>query len=481
MTFMASEMILVVDDDSSVRRVLQMQLSEAGYRVELASTGEEARRILLEHHPKLLITDLKMPDLDGIDLLRSISQDEIETTVIIITAFGSIETAVEAMRLGAYDYITKPIDYDALLLAVHRATERQNLIDEVRNLRSALDRRYGFENIIGHSKSLLRVLDMASRVAQHDTTVLINGETGTGKELLARAIHHNSRRRNQPFVTINCGAIPRDLIEAELFGFSRGAFTGAHVNKPGRVEMADGGVLFLDEIGELPLESQVKLLRLIQHGEIERIGSTESKVINVRIIAATHRNLNAMVEDGAFREDLFYRLAVIPLHLPPLRERKEDIPEIAEHLFRKAKERHGMPNLRIAPSIVSRLGAYSWPGNIRELENVVERLLVLSNGEQITEDELPEVLQQAPHARPGTPLLLELPEEGVSLEAIERELLLRALEKAAGNQTQAARYLDISRRTFIYRMEKHGLRQDEGEGNKTASPASGGDRERDLD
>ena len=248
--------------------------------------------------PKLLITDLRMPDLDGLELLRRIADDQIQTTVIIITAFGTIETAVQAMRLGAYDYVTKPIDYEALLLAVHRAMERQSLIDEVRNLRSALDRRYGFESIIGHSKSLLTVLEKASRVAQHDTTVLINGETGTGKELLARAIHHNSRRRNQPFVTINCGAIPKELIEAELFGFARGAFTGANANKPGKVEMADGGTLFLDEIGELPLEAQVKLLRLIQHGEIERVGATTIKVINVRIIAATHRNLSAMVEDG---------------------------------------------------------------------------------------------------------------------------------------------------------------------------------------
>jgi two-component system NtrC family response regulator len=458
---MANDLILIVDDDSSVRRVLQMQLSEAGYRVELAATGAEAHRILLELHPKLIITDLRMPELDGIELLRSIHDDEIQTTVIMITAFGSIETAVHAMRLGAYDYITKPIDYEALLLAVHRAMERQNLIDEVRNLRSALDLRYGFESIIGHSKSLLRVLEMASRVAQHDTTVLINGETGTGKELLARAIHHNSRRRNQPFVTINCGAIPRELIEAELFGFSRGAFTGAHTNKLGKVEMAEGGTLFLDEIGELPLESQVKLLRLIQHGEVERVGSTGAKVINVRILAATHRNLAAMAEDGTFREDLFYRLAVVPLYLPPLRERKADIPELAEHLFQKAKERHGLQHLRISSSVLGRLAAYRWPGNIRELENVIERMLVLSNGDRITEEDLPEALQQEVGAPANGRLLLELPDEGVSLEAIERELLLRALEKASGNQTQAARYLDISRRTFIYRMEKHGLRAED--------------------
>jgi two-component system NtrC family response regulator len=441
---------------------MQMQLSEAGYHVQLAATGGEALRILADSLPKLVITDLRMPDLDGIELLRRMSEDEIHATVIMITAFGSIETAVQAMRLGAYDYVTKPIDYDALLAAVHRAMERQNLIDEVRNLRSAIDRRYGFENIIGHSKSLLRVLEQAARVAQHDSTVLIQGETGTGKELLARAIHYNSRRRSQPFVTINCGAIPRDLIEAELFGYARGAFTGAHANKPGKVESADGGTLFLDEIGELPLESQVKLLRLIQQGEIERVGSTTFRRINVRIVAATNRNLSAMVEDGAFREDLFYRLAVVPLALPPLRERKEDIQELAEHLFHRAKERHSLQNVRVAPSVIARMSTYRWPGNIRELENAVERMLVLSDGAQIGDNDLPAELHAVSPSQQNSSLLLELPDEGISLEAIERELLLRALEKAGGNQTKAARYLDISRRTFIYRMEKHGIRQEDG-------------------
>ena len=405
-----------------------------------------------------------MPDLDGIELLRRIAEDEIQTTVIIITAFGSIETAVQAMRLGAYDYITKPIDYEALLLAVHRAMERQNLIDEVRNLRSALDRRYGFESIIGHSKSLLRVLEMAARVSQHDSTVLINGETGTGKELLARAIHLNSRRRNQPFVTINCGAIPKDLIEAELFGYARGAFTGANTNKAGKVEMADGGTLFLDEIGELPLESQVKLLRLIQHGELERVGTTTPKVINVRILAATNRNLSAMAEDGTFRNDLFYRLAVVPLYLPPLRERKEDIPELAEHLFHNAKEKHGLQGLRVAPSVIARLSAYQMA---RQYPRTRKRSRAHARtfewradyGRGSTGRAAPAYL---PHSR-DTPLSFELPDEGVSLEAIEREFLLRALEKAGGNQTRAAQYLDISRRTFIYRMEKHGLRNEGGE------------------
>ena len=455
---MPADSILVVDDDSSVRRVLQMQLSEAGYEVRLASGGKEALRILAEAAPKLVISDLKMPDIDGLEMLRSIKEEEIPSTVILVTAFGSIETAVQAMRMGAYDYVTKPIDYEALHLAVHRALERQNLIEEVRTLRSALDRSYGFEHIVGRSKSLLHVLEQAARVAQHDSTVLIQGETGTGKELLARAIHANSRRRNHPFVTINCGAIPRDLIESELFGYVRGAFTGAVAHKAGKVELADRGTLFLDEIGELPLESQVKLLRLIQQGELERVGAATAKNIDVRIVAATHRNLQAMAEDGAFREDLYYRLAVVPLSLPPLRERKDDISELAEHLFRKVKEKHGMQNLRVAPAVFAYLRAYRWPGNVRELENVVERMIVLSNGVQVTEEDLPAELRTTALPVSTPTFSLEIPEEGISLEAIERELLLKALEKSSGNQTRAARYLDISRRTFIYRMEKHGIR-----------------------
>jgi two-component system NtrC family response regulator len=373
-----------------------------------------------------------------------------------VTAFGSVETAVEAMKAGAYDYVTKPIDYEALILVVHRAMERQNLLDEVRNLRSVLDQRYGFESIVGRSNRLLRVLEMASRVAQHDSTVLILGETGTGKELLARAIHHNSRRKSKPFATVNCGAIPRDLIEAELFGYTRGAFTGAHAAKPGRIEMADGGTLFLDEIGELPIEMQVKLLRLLQNGEIAKVGSTDVMSVNVRVVAATHRNLLSMIEDGTFREDLYYRLAVVPLELPPLRDRKEDLPELAQSLFRKLKERHHMPSLRMSPSLPAHLCGYGWPGNIRELENVIERMLVLSTGDEITDADLPEEIRRLPPAR-NDAFVLHLPEEGISLEGVERELLIRALDKFNGNQTQSAKFLDISRRTLIYRMEKHGL------------------------
>jgi two-component system NtrC family response regulator len=459
--------ILVVDDDSSLRRVMKMQLEEVGYQVSLAHDGDEAWTILKEVEPQLVITDLRMPTT-GLELLGRISKESLQTTVIVITAFGTIESAVEAMKMGAYDYVTKPIDFDALVLVVHRAMERQNLIEEVRTLRSALDRRYGFESIAGSSKALLRVLDQAARVAQRDATVLILGETGTGKELVARAIHHNSRRSHHPFIPINCGAIPADLVESELFGYSRGAFTGALTSKSGRIESADGGTLFLDEVGELPLNTQVKLLRVLQQGEIAKLGENAPVKVDVRIIAATHRDLSAMVEDGAFREDLYYRLAVIPLKIPPLRERREDIPGLIEALLHRIRERHTLPEIRLSPNVQQRLISYSWPGNVRQLENILERLLVLSSGDLITIDDLPEELI-SPSATSAA-LWPNLPEEGLSLEEIERELISRALDKFQGNQTQAARYLDISRRTLIYRMEKHGLAAGDAEASETPAP-----------
>jgi two-component system, NtrC family, response regulator AtoC len=448
--------ILVVDDDSSLRRVMKLQLEEAGYEVSLAADGDEAWNKLKDIDPHLIITDLRMPTT-GLELLRRIGAGNLQITVIVVTAYGTVETAVEAMKMGAYDYVTKPIDFEALVLVVHRAMERQNLIEEVRTLRSALDQRYGFEGIVGQSKGLLRVLDQAARVSQRDATLLIQGETGTGKELVARAVHHNSRRRSKPFVAINCGAIPRDLVESELFGYVRGAFTGALANKTGRIEFANGGTLFLDEIGELPLEAQVKLLRVLQEGELPKLGANTSLKVDVRIIAATNRNLSAMVEDGTFREDLYYRLAVVPLRIPPLRERREDLPELIEALFQRARERHGLLEARLSSAVQKRLIAYHWPGNVRQLENVLERLLVLSASDLITVEDLPEELEFNSAATAAAPLRPDLPEEGLSLEAVERDLISRALERFSGNQTQAARYLDISRRALIYRMEKHGL------------------------
>jgi two-component system, NtrC family, response regulator len=453
--------ILLVDDDESVRRVLQLQLEEAGYSVVTACDVQEALELADEQGPALVITDLKMPGGSGVDLLNRLRSDHPETTVVMITAFGTVQTAVEAMKSGAYDYITKPVEFDELILIVKRALEHQRLVEEVRTLRGALDEKYGFESITGHSRALIRVLETAAKVAQRDSTVLINGETGTGKELLARAIHQNSRRKHQAFLTINCGAIPKDLLESELFGHTRGSFTGAVAPKKGKIEAADGGTVFLDEIGEMPLELQVKLLRLIQNGEIEKVGATETTHVNVRIIAATHRNLQALIEDGMFREDLYYRLAVVPLVVPPLRERAEDIPELVQHLFLKARQKHDLPGLKLPPALIPHFSGYRWPGNIRELENVVERLVVLAVGDAIVLNDLPDFLQRRPKVLDA--IQFELPPNGISLEAVEKELIVKALEKFDWNQTHAAKYLDISRRTLIYRMEKYGLRQDPGE------------------
>ena len=455
---MKRQRILVVDDDESLRWVTQVHLQQAGYEVASAACGEAGVALLRENPADLVVTDLRMPGMSGLELLRRVRAEFPETIVVLVTAFGSVETAVEAMKAGAYDYITKPVNPEELKLVVGRALEHVALREEVRSLRSSLDRKYGFENILGHSTALLQVLDMASRAARAASTVLIRGETGTGKELLAKAIHYNSPRKAMPFVTINCGAIPKDLLESELFGHAKGAFTGAAANKAGQVEMADGGTLFLDEIGELPSELQVKVLRLVQQGEVAKVGAPGASRVDVRIIAATHRNLQAMIEDGTFRDDLYYRLSVIPLELPPLRERPDDIPELVEHFFVKSREKNGRPNLVLPPSLLPHFSAYRWPGNVRELENIVERLVVLSGSDTIAPADLPEFLRRT---RPAVEELhLDLPPQGFSLEAIEKELILRALRKYNWNQSQAARYLDLSRKTLIYRMEKFGLRRD---------------------
>ena len=447
--------ILVVDDDENLRWVLKTQLEEMGYSVSTVIDGEQALAAIESDPPALILTDLKMPGLSGLELLDRIRPDYPEMPVVIITAFATIQNAVQAMRAGAYDYLTKPIDYDELALVVSRVLDHFRLIAEVRSLRASLDRKYGFENIIGHSEALLSLLDTAARAAQSNSTILIHAETGTGKELLARAIHLNSRRREKPFITINCGAIPRELLESELFGHVKGSFTGAVAHKAGKVQMADGGTLFLDEIGEMPGELQVKLLRLIQQGELEKVGATSQVKVDVRFVAATHRNLQALIEDGLFREDLYYRLAVIPLELPPLRDRAEDIPELVQHFFLRAREKEGRATLVLPPALLRNFQDYRWPGNVRELENVIERIVVLARGDESTLRDLPDFLQRERLAIDM--LQLELPTRGISLEGVEKELIIRALEKFDGNQTHAAKYLDISRKALRYRMEKHGI------------------------
>jgi two-component system NtrC family response regulator len=455
---MIGKRVLVVDDEENLRRVTQLKLQQAGYEAMTACDGAQALEVLAKNPQDLVITDLKMPGMSGMDLLRKVREEYPEIIVIVVTAFGTVESAVEAMKLGAFDYIIKPVNADALKLIVSRALEHHRLQEEVKNLRTAIDRKYGFENIVGQSKSLLATLDNAARAAQSDSTVLVRGETGTGKELLAKAIHFNSPRKDRPMIVINCGAIPKELLESELFGHTKGSFTGAVVNKKGKIEMADQGTLFLDEVGEMPLELQVKVLRLIQEREIEKIGAANPTKVNVRIIAATHRNLQAMVEDGTFREDLYYRLAVIPLTLPPLRERPDDIAELVAIFFKKFTERLNRPNLRLPPSLLAYFSTHRWPGNVRELENVVERLVVLAPGDEITVQDLPDFLRR--ERPPLEAIQLELPPEGISMEAVERELVVRALQKFNWNQTKAAEYLDISRKVLIYRIEKFGLKRD---------------------
>jgi len=308
-----------------------------------------------------------------------------------------VETAVQAMKCGAYDYLTKPLHIYELKALIGRVLERSRLIDEVRTLRTTIDSKYGFGSILGHAPGLLRVLESAAHVAPADATVLILGETGTGKELLAKAIHFNSARRDRPFVVINCGAIPRELLESELFGHVRGAFTGAFTHKKGKVEMADGGTVFLDEIGEMPPALQVRLLRLVQEREIEKVGAANQIKVDVRIVAATHRNLEELVKQGQFREDLYYRLAVVPLTLPPLRERKDDIPELVQHFFEAGRRRHGRDNLKLPPSLLPHFQHYDWPGNVRELENAVARIVVLCRADQVTLTDLPSFLHSVPH------------------------------------------------------------------------------------
>jgi two-component system NtrC family response regulator len=435
--------------------VTQLQLANSGYEAAVAVDVPQALESLKQSPADLVITDLHLPGESGLDLLKKIRNEYPDSTVVIVTAYGTVETAVDAMRSGAYDYLTKPVHPYDLRAVVSRAMERRRLLEEVRTLRSSLDRKFGFENVIGHSSGLLHVLDSAARVAQTDATVLIEGETGTGKELLAKAIHFNSSRKKRPFVVINCGAIPHDLLESELFGHVRGAFTGAFTHKKGKVETVDGGTLFLDEIGEMPLDLQVRILRLIQEREIEKVGSSVPIPVDVRIIAATHRDLEALIRSGAFREDLYYRLAVVPIKLPPLRHRSQDIPEFVLEFFRRATQIHKRPDLRLPQTLVPIFSSYEWPGNIRQLQNAIERMVVLCPGTEITMSDLPDFLQTA--ATDAVPEGGLRDAEGMTLDVVEKQLIVQALKKFNWNQTQAARYLGVTRKALLGRMAKHAI------------------------
>ena len=453
----AQAAILIVDDDDSLRRVLEFQLREGGYEVLTAADGLSALDLFTGREVDCLITDLRMPGLSGLELLRRASAINGEVPVIVITAYGDVETAVESMRGGAFDFITKPFNRDQILMTVEKALMFGRTVSENRRLRRLVHERFRLENVIGTSERMQGVLDLVERVSRSPVAVLITGESGTGKELVAKGIHFSGPRAARPFIAVNCAAIPETLIESELFGHKRGSFTGAVADAKGKFEEASGGTLFLDEISAMPLGVQPKLLRVLQEQEVVRLGESTLRKVDVRIIAATNRNLRTMAADGAFREDLYFRLAVIPIELPPLRERREDIALLAEHFLSRACERHECGGLTLDREVFAVLSAYAWPGNVRELENTIERMVVLARGETITVEDLPEHIRQ-PAAHVAN-VLLELPPNGLSIEQVEREIIRQALEMHRGNQTRAARYLDITRSALIYRMQKFGLVQ----------------------
>lgn len=442
--------ILIIDDDTSLRRVLEYNLQEEGYDVQAAASGEEGLYLFGQSQPDLVMTDMKMSGMDGLMLLKSIKERSPETLVIIITAFGTVDVAVAAMKAGAYDYITKPFNRDALRLTVKKALQFSGLTEENKRLKSELSDKADFRTIVGSSKEMGKVFDVIRKVADTEASVLITGESGTGKELVARSIHANSSRKNAPFVAINCAAIPRDLLESELFGHVKGAFTGAVKDKIGKFQVAEGGTLFLDEVGELPIELQPKLLRALQEKEIEPVGGTKVQKLDVRVVSATNLDVDKAIANGTFREDLYYRLSVIPVHLPPLRERREDIPLLIKYFCAK----HGSDKITFDKDAFNTLVIYPWPGNVRELENTVERLLIMRNRDVISIDELPEKLLVNV---PSGSAIIKLPDEGYSLEQLEREIVVEALERNGWNQTAAARFLRIPRHTLIYRIEKYGI------------------------
>ncbi|BDV42140.1 acetoacetate metabolism regulatory protein AtoC [Geotalea uraniireducens] len=442
--------ILVIDDDVSLRRVLEYNLQEEGYDVFAAASGEAGLELFAAEGAALVITDVKMPGIDGLQVLKEIKARAPETLVLVITAFGAVDMAVEAMKLGAYDYITKPFNRDELRLTVRKALQFTGLAAENRRLKDELAERRDYRTIVGTSREMEQVFAVVGKVAATEAAVLITGESGTGKELVARAIHAQSARRDGPFVAINCAAIPRDLLESELFGHLKGAFTGAVKDKTGKFQLAEGGTLFLDEVGDLPVELQPKLLRALQEKEVEPVGGTRPYRLDARVVAATNVDIEAAIAAGTFREDLYYRLAVIPIALPPLRRRRDDIPLLLRYFCAK----HGSEQVVFDREALALLTAYGWPGNVRELENTVERLLIMRNGDTITAAELPEKIRLGGVA--GSPVV-RLPDDGYPLEQLEQEVVTEALERNGWNQTAAARFLRIPRHTLIYRMEKYGI------------------------
>ena len=456
------EHILVVDDEADLRQVIVELLTLEGFQVDAAGTAEEAGEKLSRTAYDVLVTDLMLPGKSGVELMEETLARFPETIVIMMTGYGTIETAVEAMKKGAYDYLSKPFKLIELPVMIRKGLKESRLRFENQYLRKQLRDKYSFNNIIGTGPAMNRIFELVETIAGLTSTVLIEGETGTGKELIAKAIHFNSPRRDQKLVSINCGAIPENLLESELFGHTKGAFTGALQTRIGRFEQANNGTIFLDEIGNMPLSLQVKLLRVLQEREFERVGGSSTIKVDVRIIAATSANLDRMVADGTFREDLYYRLNVIPINLPPLRERREDIPLLVQAFVGQFCERHKLELKSVSPQVMKALMAYDWPGNVRQLENVVERMVALSgNRTGITATDLPDQIQNK--AQLAAAPLIEIPEEGINFQNVvtdmERELIMQSLRRTNGNKKLAAKLLSLKRTTLIEKIKRIGLNE----------------------
>lgn len=457
--------ILIVDDELGARESLRIILKNRGYDLLVAESGEEALRIFEQQRPHITLLDIIMPDLDGLKVLEEIKRIDAKAVVIMITAAKSIETAVNAMKLGAYDYITKPFNVDEIRLIVKKAFSNLDLVGEVEYLRAEIGRIYGLDNIVGKSKAMKNIFSLIKQVTDTTLTVLIEGESGTGKELVARAIHFNSSRKNKPFIDVNCAAIPDSLMESELFGHERGAFTGAHERKLGRFEVANGGTLFLDEIGDLSLSNQSKILRFLQERQFTRIGSSKPIRVDVRVIAATNKKLEKSMKDGSFREDLYYRMNVFPIFIPPLKQRKEDIPLLVNHFIRRStqqrKDVKGISHEALEPLI-----NYHWPGNVRELENVVERAVALCPKSVISPSDLPQNIREGMELSVDEDAVLEgkLSFEEAE-EAFERNIIIKALEKSNYVQSRAADILGISRRILKYKMDRLGIKPEQEKSN----------------
>ena len=444
--------ILVVEDEEKLRRVVELQLASAGFDVLKAGTAEEALPLL--DRAELILTDLRLPNMSGLEMLELVQKQNTHAPVIVMTAFSSIETAVEAMKAGAFDFLPKPFSLDHLMNVVNKALEMSTLRNENRELKEQLGRRYEFDNIIGRSPQMQEIFATILRVAPSRATVLLAGESGVGKDLIARAIHFHSPRAQKPMVKINCTAIPENLMESELFGYEKGAFTGAQTSKPGKFEQADGGTVFLDEIGDVPGPVQVKLLRILQEREFERLGSNKTQHIDVRVIAATNQDLRRALEQGTFREDLYYRLNVVPMEIPPLRARKNDIPFLAKHFVTKLAPESGTKVKSITEAAIDKLLEYDWPGNVRELENVIERSLVMAPGETLDAADIRLDMTLRPRAASGGEFTLPA---GMSLDQYEQEIIKEALKKAEGNKSQAARMLGLTRNALRYRLTQMGI------------------------